>query len=91
MSSISPAKNNTTISSQPVPDAELLRRQAGAFAELLGKSALVAEAMLKGDLDDRGRCLGQGLGSGLDAGAQQQFMRGDAQGFLKLPVQMPFG
>ena len=61
-----------------MPGAKLLRRHPGAFAELLGEGALVAEAVVEGDLDDgRGR-FGQGLGGGLDACAQQQFVGAEA-------------
>lgn len=35
-----------------MPLPEFLRGHAGAFAELLGESALITEGVIKGDLDD---------------------------------------
>ena len=45
-----------------MPTAKLLRRHAGAFAELLGESALIAEGMLERNFDDRRGRSGQRLG-----------------------------
>ena len=59
--------------------AEFLRRHAGAFAELLGKGALIAKRVLDGDLDDGQRCFGPCFCGGLDAGAQQQLIRAEVE------------
>ena len=57
-----------------MPPPEFLRRHAGAFAELLGEGALIAEGVVESDLDDAGGGFGEGLGGGLNAGAQQQLV-----------------
>ena len=71
-----------------VPGAKLLGRHAGAFAELLGEGALIAEAVIEGDLDDGSGCFGQGFGGGLNARAQQQLVEAEAEGGAELAMKV---
>lgn len=71
-----------------MPPPEFLRGHAGAFAELLGEGALIAEGVIEGDLDDGERGFGQGFGGGLDAGAQQELVGADVEGDAELAMQV---
>ena len=71
-----------------VPGAKLLGGHAGAFAELLGECALIAEAVVEGDLDDGRGGFGQGFGGGLNACAQQQLVGAEAKGGAELAVKV---
>ena len=74
-----------------MPHAELLRRQADAFAEMLGEGALVAEGMGLGDVDDFLGGLDEGFGGGFDADAQHEFIGRDAEGLVDLAIQGALG
>ena len=74
-----------------MPPPKLFRRHAGAFAELLGKGALITEGVIDSDLDDGQRGFGQSLGGGLDAGAEQELVGADVEGDAELAMQVALG
>ena len=74
-----------------MPHSELLRRQADAFAEVLGEGALVAEGVGLGDVDDFVGGLDEGFGGGLDADAEHEFIGRDTEGLVDLAIQGALG
>ena len=73
-----------------MPAAKLLRRHAGALAELLGEGALITETVVQRDLDDGVGGLGESFSGGLNAGTQQELVGTEAEGSSELAVQVAF-
>ena len=70
---------------------EMLRGHADAFAKVLGEGALVAECVGVGDVEDFVGGLDEGLGGGLDADAEHEFVGCDAKGLVDFAIQRALG